>query len=349
MLLKKLILIMIAGGIVVFLLYLYIEKNHYYNITPEFSVSESKNNNTAPEPVPFEELTIPYLRSRKYTSTLGIMEIISENGSYVSYLTSYLSDGFKVYGQLTQPTGKKPEDGWPAIIFIHGYIPPAQYQTLVNYSSYVDYLARNGFVVFKIDLRGHGKSEGEPRGGYYSSDYVIDVLNAYAALQSSKFADKQKIGLWGHSMAGNVAFRSAVADKEIPAVVIWSGAVYTYEDLQEYGINDNSYRPPSEDSPGRRKRNELFETYGQFNSESDFWKQVVPVNYLAGVETAFQLNHAVNDNVVTVEYSRNLAKILNEISLVYELKEYFGGGHNMTGNSFNQAMRNTVEFFKKYL
>src|SRR3990167_5197097 len=345
MLLKKLTLIIIVGVLILVLVNQNIEKNPE-NITASY---KSETEDIVSTPIPFEELTIPYLRNREYSSNLGNMEKVSENASYISYLTSYSSEGLKVYGLLTQPVGKKPESGWPAVVFIHGYIPPAQYQTLVNYSSYVDYLARNGFVVFKIDLRGHGKSEGEPRGGYYSSDYVIDVLNAYAALQSSKFADKEKNGLWGHSMAGNVAFRSAVADKEIPAVVIWSGAVYTYEDLQEYGINDNSYRPPSEDSPGRRKRNELFETYGQFNSESDFWKQVVPVNYLAGVETAFQLNHAVNDNVVTVEYSRNLAKILNEISLVYELKEYFGGGHNMTGNSFNQAMRNTVEFFKKYL
>ena len=93
----------------------------------------------------------------------------------------------------------------------------------------------------------------------------------------------------------------------------------------------------------------LFETYGQFNSESDFWKQLVPINYLEGVSTSFQLNHAVNDDVVSIEYSRNLMKILDKTQIVHELKEYSGGGHNITGNTFNQAMKNTVEFFKKYL
>jgi len=345
MLLKKLTLIIIVGVLILVLVNQNIEKNPE-NITASY---KSETEDIVSTPIPFEELTIPYLRNREYSSNLGNMEKVSENASYISYLTSYSSEGLKVYGLLTQPVGKKPESGWPAVVFIHGYIPPSQYQTLVNYSSYVDFLARNGFVVFKIDLRGHGKSEGEPGGGYYSSDYVIDVLNAYSALQNADFVDRRKIGLWGHSMAGNVSFRSAVVKQNIPAVVIWSGAVYTYKDLQEYGINDNSYQPSSEDTPGRKRRMKLFETYGQFNSESDFWEQVVPINYLEGVSAAFQLNHAVNDDVVSVEYSRNLMKNLDKTKIVHELKEYSGGGHNITGNTFNQAMKNTVEFFKKYL
>ena len=42
-------------------------------------------------PFPFMELTMPYLRSRKYDSNLGDLELISENESYSSYLTSYES------------------------------------------------------------------------------------------------------------------------------------------------------------------------------------------------------------------------------------------------------------------
>ena len=48
----------------------------------------------------------------------------------------------------------------------------------------MDYLAQNGFVVFKIDLRGHGDSEGEPGGGYFGADYVTDTLNAHSALET---------------------------------------------------------------------------------------------------------------------------------------------------------------------
>lgn len=302
-----------------------------------------------PSPFPFQEITIPYLRSRMYQSSLGEMQLVSQNGSYTSYLTSYNSDGLKVYGQLTLPKGEKPEGGWPAIILVHGYIPPQNYQTLVNYASYVDYLARQEFAIFKIDLRGHGNSEGEPGGGYYSSDYVIDVLNAYSALRSSDLVNPKKIGLWGHSMAGNVTARALAANPQIPALVIWAGAVYTYSDLAEFKINDNSYRSPSDASPTRRKRNELLEKYGQFDPNSSFWKQVPATNYLDEIKGAISLNHAVDDNVVNIGYSRNFNTLLNGTSIVHELNQYPSGGHNFTGGAFNSAMQNTVEFFKKNL
>jgi dipeptidyl aminopeptidase/acylaminoacyl peptidase len=250
---------------------------------------------------------------------------------------------------LTIPKGKTPESGWPAIVFVHGYIPSSTYQTTSNYSSYVDYLSRNGFVVFKIDLRGHGESEGVPGGAYYSSDYIIDTLNAHAALQMADFVNPEKIGLWGHSMAGNVVFRSLVAKQDIPAVVIWAGAVYSYSDFQEYRISDNSWRPPADDSERRRRRQGLFEAHGEFDPESSFWKQVVPTNYLDGVTGAVQLNHAVNDSVVNIGYSRGLGEILESTQLEYELNEYQSGGHNITGAAFNQAMQNTVSFFEKHL
>lgn len=301
-----------------------------------------------PTPFPFIELTIPHLRERPYESSLSELKQTSNNSTYISYLTSYSSDGFRINGLLTKPVGEMPEDGWPAIVFVHGYIPPANYKTLVNYSSYVDFLARNGFVVFKIDLRGHADSEGEAGGGYFGSDYIIDTLNARAALSSSDFVNPEKIGIWGHSMAGNITLRSMVSS-DTPAVVILAGAVYTYDDRVKYGINDSSFSP-NQFSPGRTsKRQELFEKYGSPSAQSIFWKQVIPTNYLDDVKGAIQIHHAVDDNVVSIGYSRDLMEILGRTSIVHELHEYKSGGHNFTGQSFTQAMQRTVDFFKNHL
>lgn len=302
-----------------------------------------------PTPVPFAELTIPHLRQRLYNSTLGQLTRVADNGTYTSYTTSYTSDGLKVNGLLTQPNSEAPAGGWPAVVFIHGYIPPQNYQTLTRYTDHVNFLARNGFVVFKIDLRGHGTSEGEPGGGYYSSDYVIDGLNAQAALASSGFVHPDKIGFWGHSMAGNVVMRILAAAPDTPAVVMWAGAGYTYEDLREFGIDDNSYQPPPNDSERQRKRRELFEKHGQFDPNSEFWKQVVPTNYLSDIKGAVQLSHAIDDNVVSIEYSRNLNQILNSTSIPHELNELPSGGHNITGSSFTTAMQKAVEFYRIHL
>lgn len=205
--------------------------------------SSTKPKLIAPTSFPFQELTIPALRNRTYVGTLNDKSVYEQYSSYTSYLTSYQSDGLKVNGLLTIPTGKIPVGGWPAIVFVHGYIPPKEYTSTSKYIAYVNSLASSGFVVFKIDLRGHGSSEGGAGGGYFSADYVVDTLNAYAALQASSFINPLRIGLWGHSMAGNTVMRCATIRPEIPAVVIWAGAVYSYEDMQKYRLNDSSYRP----------------------------------------------------------------------------------------------------------
>jgi len=303
-----------------------------------------------PTPIPFIELTVPYLREKKYDSKLGELNSAYVGSNYNAYITNYTSDGLTVNGLLTRPIGETPEGGFKAIIFIHGYLPPESYQTSgVAYSDYVDYLARSGFVVFKIDLRGHGNSEGEPGGGYYGSDYVSDILHAYSALQNSDFVNPTSIGLWGHSMGGNAVMRSMAARPEIPASVIWAGAVYTYVDMQKYGISDSSYQPPINNTERQNRRRELFEKHGSPSAQSVFWKQVAPVNYLTDFKGKVSLHHAVDDNVVNIGYSRDLSELLENVSVPYELYEYSSGGHNISGSSFVLAMQRTVEFFNKNL
>lgn len=302
-------------------------------------------------PQQLKNMTVPVLRAKAYVSTLGERESYNSTATYTSYLTSYTSDGLKVNGLLTVPKGNMPEKGWPAIVFVHGYIPPTLYATTEKYGAYVDYLAQNGFVVFKIDLRGHGDSEGQPGGGYFGSDYVVDTLNARAALQSTDFVNKDKIGLWGHSMAGNIVMRSLAVRPEIPAAVIWAGAVYTYEDQRKYGISDTSYRPPVlTPVPSRTiPRQQLYQLVGTPSASSVFWSRVAPTNYLSDLKGAIEIHHAVDDPVVNIGYSRDLIALLDKTSVPHEFYEYETGGHNIEGSSFTLAMEKTVTFFKRYL
>ncbi len=326
------------------------QKNTPEPLTNPFKAVE-KTASDALTTVAFYELTIPYLRSRPYQSQLGELTKITDNNSYISYLTNYTSDGLRVNGLLTQPKGEKPANGWPAIVFVHGYIPPTLYRTQEKYVEYVNALARSRFVVFKIDLRGHDKSEGTPSGAYYSADYVIDTLNAVAALKASDFVDKNHIGLWGHSMAGNVVMRSFAAQPEIAAVVIWAGAGYSYEDLREFGLNDNSYRPPNTNTSSgvASLRQKLFASHGQFDANSEFWKQVAPANYLNDLKGTIQLHHAKDDTVVDAKYSQGLGTLLDATNVPHEVYFYPTGGHNITGSSFSTAIQRTVDFYKKYL
>lgn len=297
-------------------------------------------------PEEYQRLTIPYLRNQSFPgSQITIERTVSDTAAYTSYLASYKSEGLRIYGLLTRPKAAVPAEGFPAVVFVHGYIPPLQYQTTEKYVAYVDTLARSGLVVFKIDLRGHGSSQGEPGGAYYSADYIYDTLNAYESLKKLDYVNPESIGLWGHSMAGNVVMRSLAVKPDIPLGVIWAGAVYTYTDMREYGISDGSYQPSQ--NPNRNRREQLYQTVGEVSSENPFWIQVMPTTYADQITSLIQLHHAVNDPVVSVEYSRNLGKILQAADVNYQLYEYPSGGHNIESPSFTSAMNRTVEAFKE--
>ncbi|MBA3723612.1 MAG: hypothetical protein H0W89_01815, partial [Candidatus Levybacteria bacterium] len=159
----------------------------------------------------------------------------------------------------------------------------------------------------------------------------------------------QKVGLWGHSMAGNISMRTAATKPEIPAVVIWAGAGYTYADLLSYRISDTSFDPVQSNSSRLRKREQLRKLYGDPDVAKPFWQQLAPVNYLNDLQGSIQLHHAADDSVVDVRYSRDLNELLGKTSVPHEFYEYETGEHNIAGVNFDTAMQRTVDFYKKYL
>ncbi len=316
---------------------------------------------TTPTPTatatPFEigkELTIEYLRNLEITgSEITFEEKLPDTLYYEQHIVSYISEGNKIYGLLLIPIMAVPESGFKAIVFNHGYIPPTVYRTTERYTAYVDYLARSGFVVFKIDMRGHGRSEGQPSGSYYSSGYTIDAISALKSLQTLDIVDPQGIGMWGHSMAGNLVLRAMLVEPDIKAGVIWAGAVYSYTDFETYGIDDNTFRPPVASptlgTPGPQTRARIFDTYGRPNLQVDYWKAVSLTENIAFLTSPLQLHHAQDDPVVNIGYSIGLAAVLQANGKAYEFYSYEGGGHNLVSPYFDQAMLRTVEFFRNNL
>jgi len=301
------------------------------------------------------ELTINYLRGLEIEgSEITFHERLVPGYNYARHLVSYISEGSRIYGLLTIPFVEPPEGGYKAIVFNHGYIPPATYQTLERYGAYVDYLARSGFVVFKIDLRGHGQSEGVASGSYFSPGYTIDAISALKSLQTLDLVDPQGIGMWGHSMAGNLVLRAMLIEPEIQAGVIWAGAVYSYDDFTQYGIDDSSYRPPAtsssqEGSLPPRASQVIFNTYGRPDTQEAYWQAVSLTGNLKYLSRPLQIHHAEDDPVVNINYSYGLAGALQFNNKDYEFYTYPGGGHNLISPAFDQAMLRTVEFFRENL
>jgi dipeptidyl aminopeptidase/acylaminoacyl peptidase len=291
-------------------------------------------------------MSIAAMRLGEYPgSDITIVKELPIGYNYRRYYAYYLSQGLKIYALLTVPNGEMPVGGWPGIVFNHGYIPPEVYRTTERYIEYVNKLASNGYVVFRIDYRGHDQSEGVAEGAYGDPGYEVDVLNALASLKRYPKVNPQKIGMWGHSMGGYLTLRAMVIDKTIKAGVIWAGVVASYPDLVYKWRRDRPSTPPAN---ARRWRDVWIEQFGTPEENPAFWDSISSNSYLADLSGPLQLHHGTKDEEVPLAFSQTLVDQVQEAGGSVELYMYENDNHNISG-FFSTAMQRTISFFDQYL
>lgn len=121
-------------------------------------------------------------------------------------------DGLMIHGQLFLPSGLKPGEKVPAVIFMHGgpirQMYPAWHQSPYYHKCYAfnQYLAACGYIVLSVNFRcgiGYGAAfrEAPGQGPEGASEYQ-DILAAARYLKAHPNVDGKKIGLWGGSYGG---------------------------------------------------------------------------------------------------------------------------------------------------
>ncbi len=283
-------------------------------------------------------------------SNITIESTLFAGINYKRYYASYISEGLKIFGLLTVPTDAPPAGGYPAIIFNHGYIAPEEYRTTERYVAYLDGFARNGYVVFKSDYRGHDKSEGAPTGVYWSNGYTTDVLNALASIKAYKDVNPQKIGMWGHSMGGYITLRSMVVSKDVKAGVIWGGVVASHVDLLRNWRRSVPFVPSARVSGTiSSTRQQFIDKYGQPEDNPDVWSSISPINYVSDLTSPIQLHHGLADETVPWEFSEKLKLAMEKAAKSVEYFTYEDADHNLSGSAFGPAMDRSIKFFDTYL
>jgi uncharacterized protein len=297
-------------------------------------------------PVP-HPMDIQAMRQRSYPGSDIVIEKELEKGiNYRQYDAWYRSEGLKIYGLLTVPDAQPPAGGFPALVFLHGYIEPTLYRTTEFYTAHVDFLARNGYVVFKIDLRGHDRSEGTADRGYAAPGYTEDVLNAVSSLQRFSQVNPQKIGLWGHSMGGFLALRAMVISTQIKAGVIWAGLVCSYPEMI-YRWGNDGY-PLSTPTTLTGWQADWVARYGTPLENPQFWASISATSFLKDLSGPVQLQHGTADPVVPVAFSEELAAAIQRAGGTAELYTYPGEDHNLV-KSFTVAMTRSLQFLNQAL
>lgn len=287
----------------------------------------------ATKAVPLESVQIPALRSRPYTSSpLIVTQDLGDQGGYHETVSSFQSDGLTEYALVSTPNGRPPVGGWPVIILAHGYIDPFKYQTAgANYASFINELARAGYMVIKPDYRGHGLSQGTAQGGHFSPVYAYDVLNLIETIKKYPPANPTRIGLLGHSMGGHVALRTIVVSKDIKATVFMAGVVGSMNDI----INNWPRSPLRRDQPSavvQGAKRALLAKYGTPEANPAFWDSASAINFVSAVKGPVQINQDVGDGLVPTLFSDHLAAALRAQQKPVEYFQYPGDDHQFIRN-----------------
>jgi dipeptidyl aminopeptidase/acylaminoacyl peptidase len=350
---KSLIFLLIIAGS---LLALYIIPRLDNNSANNKAVTELTADNTTngqnpgntelvPADIKVEEtnpMAIKSLRDREYLGGDFVIEKKLANGTnYQQFIASYQSEGLKIFGLLTVPLAEKPKNGFPAIVFVHGYIQPDQYSTTGNYPTYQARLARSGFITFKPDLRGHGNSEGEAVSAHYSEKYVVDTLYAIAYLKKYKEVDANRIGYWGHSNGGEIGLRVVVISPDIKAASFWAGVVGSQKDMIETYNDKIGFMRDATST-------DLVLENGLPSENPDFWNKLDPYAFLSDITAPIQLQHGTADDSVPIELSLHLKEELEKLNKSVEYYEYDGDNHNIS-NNVGIAFQRTIDFYNDNL
>ena len=115
-------------------------------------------------------------------------------------------DGIKLFAWY------KPGPKRAAIILVHGVTGSG-----VHMAHHGAALSSRGYAVLMLDLRAHGRSEGDTASWGWAE--INDVLGAVDLLQSREDVDPDRIGILGLSLGGQIAIRAAAQSGAIGAVV----------------------------------------------------------------------------------------------------------------------------------
>jgi len=284
----------------------------------------------------YEPYTIDFLRSRTYGGgNLEIIEIVEETDSFTRYLVRYPSDGLNISGFANVPKGDGP---FPIIVAIHGYVNPALYETLDYTTSALDVLTQQGYIVIHPDMRGYPPSDSGDN--LFRVGMAVDVLNLLALLKSESGAPElfataasERIGLWAHSMGGNIALRVLTVSSDVNAAVLFASMSGDEQKNAEFF--------------SRVTLDPIFQE--ELAASPTALEGISPMYYYGHVTTPIQLHHGAVDQTIPVAWAEETCTAMTAAGVQVECIYYPTEDHTFRSRVGEQVLGAMFGFYETYL
>ena len=314
---------------------------------------------------PQDEVSILALRAKDYQTELVHVKGLYANEDYSGSLYSYLADGLKQYTLVNTPSVNAPKEGYPVIIFGHGFHPePAKYGVSKTgkvsrpgdyYRGIPESFAAHGFLVISPDYRGHNISQGSEftKTSYLASSYYAsDVLHVLAGLSGLEQVDLNRIYYLGHSMGGEVGLKVLLSTNKITAASLWAPvaastdtqAVYYGQYYESKGAEHSNELSNDLRAKYTSKIDAIYESLPQKVSKY----QVDPINYIGELDVPILIQHARGDESVPYAWGLDLFSRLKGAGKDVGLHTVESSNHLFQGDNKSEALNRDIEFFNSY-
>jgi|GEM_PF-156450 len=103
----------------------------------------------------------------------------------------------------------------PLVILLHGFTGDKKGPHITTLAQA---LASNGFFAVRFDCSGSGESEGTFEKDYHVQNYLDDIEDVFDYAKNIVGVNKDMLGVWGHSMGGQLACIFAATHQEVKSL-----------------------------------------------------------------------------------------------------------------------------------
>jgi dipeptidyl aminopeptidase/acylaminoacyl peptidase len=282
---------------------------------------------------PYQGLYIENLKNHKYGG--GVLQnkgLLSTELGFKCYQFKYRSEGLDLFGFMDVPDGAGP---FPVVILLHGAVDFAAYQTVDYTKRYADALAQAGYIAINPNLRGYASSQ-DGNNDFGVGD-TIDTLNLINLVRTQsgiagllEKADKERIGLWGHSMGGGIVLRVLIVDPRIKAGLLYA-SINADEALNLSHFGNDGRRETKLKVPGVAL------------------KLISPSQFLEEIIAPLSIHHGADDETVPVKWTQDLCQQLQELGKQVDCYLYPGQAHTFQNSGDTLFIKRMIDFYNTKL
>ncbi len=248
------------------------------------------------------------------------------------YGTLKARDGQTLHYSMIKPTHFNAAKHYP--VFLSTYGGPHAQHVARKWGNYFDqYMAQQGYVVFRLDNRGSFRRERAFTDVIYQElgkHEVEDQVAGIDWLAKQKFVDPKRIGVFGWSYGGFMTLRllAAASDKIAMGVAV--------APVTDWALYDTHY---TEQFVGATPK-----------SDAEAYKKSGVFAHLDGLKSPLLLVHGMaDDNVLFTNTTRLIDGLVNR-GVKFDLMTYPGAKHGISSRAGQRHVYATIEaFFKRNL